>query len=248
MAKGAVNKGMDQLQRVEGRAGSDTLKLWEGYREQAYLWRAIALLQMPATALAVFAALVMFFFADTVIQVPSRPQPGYYSVRELPDTAFIDVATEVVSLLGNYQPARAEYQYQMVQRFLWEPALTDFQKRMPVEIDKIITTGRSQMFLINPQLVKVQRDPSGEYVTVTLRGDRHKMIRRQKLERDVLEFYVKMTTIPRNISNAYGIVVVQLGMNKPSAKELDDINKEVKAEKEAEERKARKDRRELQGF
>jgi len=215
MSKGTLKLGLGQMERVAGRAGNDTLKLWEGYREQAYLWRAIALLQMPATTLALFAALVMFLFADTVIQVPPKPQPGYYSVRQLPDTAFIDVASEVVSLLANFQPARVQEQYKMAQDYLWEPALSDFQKKTPAEIDKIVTTGKSQLFIVNTSLTRVDRDSSGDYVTVTLRGDRYKFIHKQPLAREVLDFHVKMATIPRNISNAFGIVVVDLGATKP---------------------------------
>ena len=41
MAKKSVNIKHDlkQLERVAGRAGSDTIRLWEGYREQAYFGR-----------------------------------------------------------------------------------------------------------------------------------------------------------------------------------------------------------------
>ena len=81
-----------QLEKVAGRAGSDTIRLWEGYKEQAFFWRALALIQVPATALAITAALVMYFLADTIIEVPEHPQPGYYSVKQLPDSQFINVA------------------------------------------------------------------------------------------------------------------------------------------------------------
>ena len=73
MAKKSVNIKHDlkQLERVAGRAGSDTIRLWEGYREQAYLWRALALIQMPSTALSIAAALIMYLIADTIIEAVS---------------------------------------------------------------------------------------------------------------------------------------------------------------------------------
>ena len=126
MAKKSVNIKHDlkQLERVAGRAGSDTIRLWEGYREQAYLWRALALIQMPSTALSIAAALIMYLIADTIIEVPERPQPGYYSVRQLPDSQFVNAATQVVNLISTYQPAVARRQFKTARKFLWEPALT----------------------------------------------------------------------------------------------------------------------------
>ena len=39
-----LKNDLKQLERVGGRAGTDTIRLWEGYREQSYLWRALQLL------------------------------------------------------------------------------------------------------------------------------------------------------------------------------------------------------------
>jgi hypothetical protein len=75
--RGSFKAGLGPLERVAGRAGSDTIRLWEGYREQAFLWRAIALFQIPATALSILAAIIMYFFSDTIIEVPATPQPGF---------------------------------------------------------------------------------------------------------------------------------------------------------------------------
>ena len=150
MAKKSVNIKHDlkQLERVAGRAGSDTIRLWEGYREQAYLWRALALIQMPSTALSIAAALIMYLIADTIIEVPERPQPGYYSVRQLPDSQFVNAATQVVNLITTYQPAVARRQFKTARKFLWEPALTEFEgTMMGSELQTIEETKRSQMFL-----------------------------------------------------------------------------------------------------
>src|SRR5262249_45979929 len=132
MGQAGVNlkKDLQQLERVAGRAGSDTIRLWDSYREQAYLWRALALLQMPATALAIAAALIMYFFADTIIEVPDKPQPGFYSVKQLPDSQFISAATEVVNLIATYQPETARTQFNAARKYLWEPALSEFDTTM----------------------------------------------------------------------------------------------------------------------
>jgi hypothetical protein len=216
MMKGAnLKEDIQELERVAGRAGSDTIRLWEGYKEQAFFWRALSLLQMPATALAVGIALAMFFFADTIIEVPEHPQPGFYSVKQLPDSQFINVAREVVNLISTYQPAVVERQFRTARRFLWEPALSEFESTMlTTELSAILETKRSQMFFINPRLIKVERFPHLDTVVVRIPGLRQKLIGNQPLAPDEMVYYVKMTTIPRNVHNEYGIVITDIHLRR----------------------------------
>ncbi len=219
-----VGNAMEQvapLKATAGRAGADTIKLWEGYREQAYMWRALSLIQMPATFLSIAAALVMYFFADTIIEVPERPQPGFYSIKQLPDSQFIDAATNLVNLVATYQPAVARRQFKMAQKYLWEPALTEFQtKMMGPEINSIEQTKRSQMFFINPRLIKVNRYPDYDRVIVRVPGLRQKLIGDKAQQPEEMVYYIKMTTIPRNVSNEYGIVVVDIHLRYAGEKEV----------------------------
>ncbi len=233
MAKKSVNIKHDlkQLERVAGRAGSDTIRLWEGYREQAYLWRALALIQMPSTALSIAAALIMYLIADTIIEVPERPQPGYYSVRQLPDSQFVNAATQVVNLISTYQPAVARRQFKTARKFLWEPALTEFEgTMMGSELQTIEETKRSQMFFINPRLIKVERFPELDKVVVRIPGVRLKLIGNKPLPADQVVYYVKMTTIPRNVHNEYGIVVVDMRLRRANQRQ---VSREDKMERNA---------------
>lgn len=210
-----LKNDLKQLERVGGRAGTDTIRLWEGYREQSYLWRALALIQMPSTALSIAAALIMYFFADTIIEVPERPQPGYYSVNQLPDSQFINAATSVVTLVATYQPAVARRQFKTARKYLWEPALTEFEETMMgPELRAIEETKRSQMFFINPRLIKVERFPELDMVVVRIPGVRQKLIGNKPLPADQMVYYVKMTTIPRNVHNEYGIVVIDIRLRR----------------------------------
>lgn len=232
MARGVTNIKDDvrQLERVAGRAGSDTIRLWEGYREQAYLWRALSLLQMPATALSILAALIMYFFADTIIEVPERPQPGYYSVKHLPDSEFINVANQVVNLVATYQPHIARRQFMTARKYLWEPALSEFEKTMMTkELTAIDETHRSQMFFVNPRLIKVERYPELEKVVVRIPGVRQKLIGNKPLPADEMVYYVKMTTIPRNLHNEYGIVVVDIRLRFASQYDIANEDKQEAA-------------------
>ena len=201
------------IDRVSGRAGSDTIRLWEGYKESAYLWRAIALLQFPVTFLSILAALIMYFFADTIIEVPQVPQPGYYSVSELPDSAFVDVAQEVVNLIATYQPDNIKNNWMVARNFLWEPALSAVQHFINTELPKFQETRISQLFMIIPNLTRVDR--RDQTVTVSLKGKRIKYVAGQLQELggsngDELVYNVQMVTIPRNITNEYGIVVTRI--------------------------------------
>jgi len=217
----SLKRDLQQLERVGGRAGTDTIRLWEGYKEQAYLWRALALLQMPATALSIAAALVMYFFADTMIEVPERPQPGYYSVKQLPDSQFINAATSVVNLMATYQPGVARRQFKTARKYLWEPALTEFEETMMgSELRTIEETKRSQMFFINPRLIKVERYPEIDKVVVRIPGVRLKLIGNKPLPADQMVYYVKMTTIPRNVHNEYGIVVVDIRLRRANQRQV----------------------------
>ena len=228
-----VKNDLKQLERVAGKAGSDTIRLWEGYKEQAFFWRALALIQVPATTLSIAIALVMYFLADTIIEVPEHPQPGFYSVKQLPDSQFINVAREVVNLISTYQPAVARRQFKTARKYLWEPALSQFETVMlQTELNSIESMKRSQMFFINPKLIQVVRSPEEDTVAVRIPGLRQKLIGDKPLAPDDLVYYVKMTTIPRNVHNEYGIVVTDIHLRTANGRVLNSEDAAVQQSKE----------------
>lgn len=232
MKLNTVKSDIKQLEGVAGRAGTDTIRLWEGYKEQAFFWRALALIQVPATTLAIASALIMYFLADTIIEVPEHPQPGFYSTKQLPDSQFINVGTEVVNLISTYQPAIARRQFKTARKYLWEPALSEFEKSMlGTELRAIEETKRSQMFFINPQLVNVQRYPDIDSVVVRVPGVRQKLIGDKPLQPDEMVYYVKMTTIPRNVHNEYGIVITDIHLRHADERVVKKEDKSVDSAK-----------------
>jgi hypothetical protein len=175
----------------------------------------------------------MYFFADTIIEVPERPQPGYYSLKQLPDSQFINAATSVVNLIATYQPAVARRQFKTARKYLWEPALSAFEEdMMGAELRTVEETKRSQMFFINPRLIKVERFPEvgGGVVVVRIPGIRQKLIGDKPLPADQMVYYVKMTTIPRNVHNEYGIVVIDIRLRRADERV---VTKEDRAEQVA---------------
>ena len=208
-------KDLQYVEKVAERRKGDTLRLWESYRDQAHFWRALTLLQIPVSLLCLTIALVLYFTRITVLDVPEKPQPGHYSVEKLPDSDFIGVATEVVNLISSYQPATAPQQFSTARKFLWEPALSVFEDKMiKGDLDAIRETQRSQMFFIDPGQIKVERRPEYQKVIVHLPGTRQKLIGEKMLPADKLIYHATMTTIPRNVHNPYGIVIIGLELEK----------------------------------
>jgi hypothetical protein len=235
MAVANVKRDLREVEKVDGRAGADTLRLWESYRDQAYLWRALSLIQIPATFLSLLAALIMYYTADTVIEVPEKPLPGFYSVKQLPDAEFISVAEEVVNLISSYQYKGAREQFKSARKYLWEPALSQFERvMMEEELRTIEETARSQMFFIDPKQIKIERHPELDKVIVRLPGVRQKLIGQRALPPDELVYYVKMTTIPRNIHNEHGIVVIDIRLRVAPLALIRQEDKEEAKEKRTE--------------
>lgn len=112
---------------------------------------------------------------------------------------------------------------------------------MGSEIRAIEETKRSQMFYINPRLIKVERFPELDLVVVRVPGVRQKLIGNKPLPADEMAYYVKMTTIPRNYHNEYGIVVVDLRLRRADERE---VTKEDKMEQRAQRKQALKSTRE----
>lgn len=198
----------------EARRETDTVKLWESYREQALLWRALALLQIPITALALIVALVMYSNRETILNVPAKPLPGFYSANEIPDAEFLSVATEFVNLIATYQPTVARRQFEEAARLLSGDMLQKFETQaLEQELAAIENTRRTQIFFADPtktRLFRSEQPGADNTVEVLFAGDRSKYIGEGKLPVKYTLYRVTMTTVPRNTLNPYGIVVTNV--------------------------------------
>lgn len=204
---GKLKEVVNKADVIDARSTSDTIRLWENYREQATLWRAIALLQIPATLIAVIFALTMWLTRSITLNVPAKPLPGIYTAEEIPDSEFIDVSTDFVNLIATYQPFVARRNFMESRKMLVEPMLSKFDIDMlGSELKAIENTARTQVFIVDPSKTQLKRD--GRYVTVTFVGDRQKIIAGRELPIVDTSFEITMTTIPHNTFNKYGIVIV----------------------------------------
>jgi hypothetical protein len=188
------------------REGGDTIRLWENYKDQALLWRSIALLQIPATFVAVLFAFITYTTREVILSVPSKPVPGTYAAQDIPDSEFINVANAYVNLIATYQPATVRRQFETARAMLKEPLLSKFNEEMIAsELPAIESSSRTQVFFTDPLKTTVTR--SGNEVEVSIVGDRWKVIAGSELPTVSSRFRVRMTTIPRNQINPYGIVI-----------------------------------------
>lgn len=209
MAK-LLKKG-PELKVFDGRQADDTVRVWERYKASAHMWRFLALIQIPLACVAMFTMLTMYFSGDTIVQVPERPQPGQYSVKRLPDSEFVNVAIELANLTTTYTPVTAEKQFKAARKLLWEPALSQFEKdKVEVELRQIQESSRTQIFLVDQKQIKVERQPDLDFVVVRLAGIKTTIVGSRPLPEAGMNVYVRMTTVPKNPYNEFGIVVTDL--------------------------------------
>lgn len=202
----AAKKLLKDSQIAEARGETDTIRLWEGYREQAIMWRALALLQIPATFVALVAALIFWFNMEITLNVPPRPLPGLYSATELPREVFIENATNFVNLVATYQPAVAQRQYLKAREMVTEPFLTQYDEAiLRNELKTIVNTTRTQVFFLDP--TKTEYLLENGTVRVSFVGERMRYIAGKQLPRQKSKYVVSMTTLPNNEMNPYGIMV-----------------------------------------
>jgi len=207
MIKSATKQVIKEANLMASKQGADTIRLWENYHDQAILWRAIALLQIPATAVSVIFAVVMYTHRSITLNVPAKPLPGMYAAQDIPDTEFIDMSTEFLNLIASYQYHTARRQFDEAARMLTEPALSRFNEDfLDAELKTVESTNRTQIFLVDPTKTQIDRSEARQ-ITITMMGDRLKIIAGKELPLVKTKFTITLTTNPRNKLNPYGIVI-----------------------------------------
>ena len=203
---------------IESRKQNDTIRLWENHRDQAALWRAIALLQIPGMALVLILCMMLWSTNETIINVPAKPLPGLYAAEEIPDAEFIEAATSFINLTASYRPPVARIQFLEAQKMLVEPMLSQFNgEMMKSELQTIETTDRTQMMYVDPTQTQIERTSDGKSI-VTLTGERLKVIAGRSLPSVPTTFRVTLSIIPRTSLNPYGIVIEDVSVSRSEEK------------------------------
>ncbi|NDC38645.1 MAG: hypothetical protein EBZ48_11415 [Proteobacteria bacterium] len=207
--RGKVTDLVQKAAVVDSRTTSDTIRVWESYREQAGMWRAIALLQIPVALLSMVFALVTWTNRKTILNVPPKPLPGVYQAQDIPDSEFVDAATNFINLIATYQHVIARRQFQRASELIINPLLEKFKTDfMETELKTIENTSRSQVFFVDPTKTRIKRE--GSMVQVTMAGDRMKVVAGRELDPVQTKYVVTLRTLPRTDINPYGIVIQDL--------------------------------------
>ena len=239
-----IQSDLQHLERIPAKAGVDAVQLWDSNRDEANLWRGVAIVLFPVTLLAAIGVLIMYLTADTIIQVPQRRPPHVFQTGQVPDKYFIETALDAVNLIASFTPERAKGQFELARTYLWEPALTQFEKEvMTDELRTVTDTRRTQLFLPDPAHIRVDRESSPEKVIVRVPGARKKLIGGQPLPSDEMVYFVTLTTIPRNIFNEYGVTIVDIRLRLTSLDTLIKEDERIEQEKLKAEKRARGRRR-----
>jgi len=90
------------IQNYDRKSGSDTIRIWEGYKAQAVLWRALSIIQLLATTAISILCIILWQTRSITLSVPQRPVPGQYNTQEIPDADFIELANSFVSLIAHF--------------------------------------------------------------------------------------------------------------------------------------------------
>jgi hypothetical protein len=138
--------------------------------------------------------------------------------QDVPDTEFIDAATDFINLIASYQPAVARRQFVRAREMTMEPLLSRFTtEMMGTELKAIENTSRTQLYFVDPTQTEVIRD--GDDVHVKMIGERLKFVAGKELSPVTTRFVVTMTTVPRSSVNPYGIVITNVASENVSSNE-----------------------------
>ena len=191
----------------EHKRGDDTIRIWEGYRQQAVMWRALSIMQLLATTAVSILCIILWQTRQVVLNVPQRPVPGQYNTQEIPDADLIEAATTFVNLIATFQPYTAKAQFERAGAYVHDEYYQKFtDETLGSELKAIIQTSLSQVFYIDPSKTTVERNKNNT-VIVHLYGVRHKYISGEEREPVKSMYEVFLTTLPRNELNPLGIVV-----------------------------------------
>ncbi len=221
-----IKEAVKDASVIESRKESDTIRLWENYKDQALLWRSLALLQIPTTLVAVVFSMVLWHTRHISLNVPRQPLPGVYSANEIPNEKFIESATDIVNLIATYTSGNARTQFRKAKEMLLEPLLSRFEIEMlGSEIKQIESTSRSQVFFADPSKIFIERAPSGREVSVQIYGERLKLVGGKEIPPFPTSFTITMTTVPRNVLNPYGIVATNIAIENINPKDMKKVGR-----------------------
>ena len=135
---------------------------------------------------------------------------GYRSISKIPDREFVAKGAKFLNSISTYQPHTARQQFIEAELQVWVRASEKFRRSLIEEELSIIERDKQwQILFLDPKSVEIKRYPEFEQVVLRISG---KMQQGQhptsaRAPQDVT-YYLVLHTVPANLLNQDGIVVV----------------------------------------
>ena len=183
----------------------ELLRMVDRYKVQGHFWRFLSLLQFPIILALTFYFVSRYLSADTLVKVPEPPVPGETAQDKIPDKEYLNTATNVINLIGTYQPTTARDQFESARDFFLDSAVKSFDE---TQLDsELITAEESD---ISQQLdvysSKISRESKGA-AQVCLSGVRQKIVERTPLPQQSVTYCFSFVLDEPFEGSPFGIAV-----------------------------------------
>ena len=157
----------------------ELLRMVDRYKVQGHFWRFLSLLQFPIILFLTLYFITRYLGADTLVKVSEPPIPGEVPQDKIPDKEYINTATNIINLIGSYQPTTARDQFETASDFFLDSALASFEEtQMNSELITAEESDISQRLDVYSS--RIVREAKGN-AQVCLSGVRQKIVDRSPL-------------------------------------------------------------------
>jgi hypothetical protein len=183
----------------------EILAVTEGFKQRGGFWRAISLVQIPIALCLIFYFVAKYLGADTIVHVKDIRGLEDIGKGEIPDKEYVNVAQNIVNLIGTYQPVNARDQFETAREFMLDSAVVTFDElQTQQELMTAEESDISQILFIDNHVVTRKSDGS---VRVCLYGMRQKVVDRQALPAQDVTYCMLLNQDEPFEGNTFGLMV-----------------------------------------
>lgn len=162
------------LEKEEG-----ILAVTESFRRKGAFWRLLSLVQIPVSLFLTVYFVTRYLGADTIVHVNEIKGAEDLGGRQIPDKEYVNIAQNIVNLIGTYQPINAREQFETAREYMLESAEKSFDdSQLTQELLTAEESDISQELFVNDYAVSRKANGAAK---VCIFGERHKIVERQPL-------------------------------------------------------------------
>ncbi len=177
----------------------------DGFRRTGHFWRLISLAQIPISFVLIFYFISRYLSADTIVDVPDVKTIEETKTTGIPDKEYVNVAQDVVNLIGTFQPTTARDQFETAREFMLESALPAFDETQTnQELNTAEQSDTSQMLYIDHTTLTRM---SGGAAKVCLGGLRQRLVEKTVLPQQEVTYCLVLQPREPFEHNAFGLMV-----------------------------------------